>query len=103
MPKVEDMAFNASYVTLGRGEFDFLSRKLISLENSIADLRRDMARNGQGIAPLQDPQANGAANIDPAVEGRPRGYSHTDVHGVHVKNDAVSIQKKPFSCCGVLT
>jgi hypothetical protein len=77
-------------VTIGRGEFDFLCRKLNTLENSIADLRHelglrahhsDLGANGHATA--------GSSNIDPAVEGRPRRPTHTDIHGVHVKNDAV--------------
>ena len=76
-------------ITLGRGEFDFLCRKLNMLENSIADLRREMRLHGNDGIQFHNGDATVGANIDPAVHGRPRKPTHTDVHGVHIKNDAV--------------
>lgn len=77
-------------MTLGNREFDFLCRKLSLLESSIADLKREMKRNANGRSPLYHGDAMSGA-IDPAVDGRLGGPTHTDVHGVHIKNDAVCI------------
>lgn len=77
------------FVTMGRGEFDFLCRKLNTLENSIADLKRELKRNANHHSPFHDLDTLAGSNIDPAVGGRPRRPTHTDVHGVHIKNDAV--------------
>ena len=85
------MTANASFVTLGRGEFDFLCRKLSTLEGSIADLRREMRHSAHDRRTFHGTDSSTEANIDPAVDGRHGGPTHTDVHGVHVKNDAVSI------------
>ncbi|KAK3724353.1 hypothetical protein LTR37_000977 [Vermiconidia calcicola] len=89
--KQEDMSTNGGLVTLGRGEFDFLCRKLNTLENSIADLRRELNLNAQGRSASYEADANAGAHIDPAVEGRPQRPTHADVHGVHVKNDVGEI------------
>ncbi len=91
-----ETASNGAFVTLGRGEFDFLCRKLNTLENSIADLRREMQRNGPIQSSFNAVNTSDGANIDPAVQGFPalqnhsRNFSHTDVHGVHMRNVDVS-------------
>ena len=84
----EDSANNGGFVTLGNREFDFLCRKLSLLENSIADLKREMRRTTNGRTPPYHGDAMSGA-IDPAVDGRLGAPTHMDVHGVHIKNDAV--------------
>lgn len=78
-------------MTLGRDEFDFLCRKLSVLEDSIKDLRREMRRNAPENGSVHEIDGFNPANIDPNMEAAPNRPSHTDVHGVHVKNDAVSL------------
>lgn len=101
--KQEDTTANGGMVTLGRGEFDFLCRKLHALESSISDLRRELGfKAHHGDESLTNGEsADGMTNIDPAVDGRAaRRPTHTDIHGVHVKNDAVSISSSssfPFN------
>lgn len=73
----------AGSVTLGRAEFDMLCRKLNGLENSIADLRREIRRNA-----AHESNGNGAADSDGSADGQ-RHQSHTDVHGLHTKNESV--------------
>ena len=85
----EESVNNSGFVTLGNREFDFLCRKLSVLESSIADLKREMKRNSNGRSPLYHGDSMVGA-IDPAVDGRLQEPTHTDVHGVHIKNDAVS-------------
>lgn len=92
--KGEDATSNGGTVTISKGEFDFLCRKLNALENSIADLRQQLGLRPQHSDLNGDTNA-GSSNIDPAVEGRPRRPTHTDIHGVHVKNDAVSGEDVP--------
>lgn len=83
---------DAATISIGRGEFDFLCRKLQTLENSIADLKRDLKRNAHDRSPFHDVDvATGA--IDPAMGGRRRAPTHTDVHGVHMRNDIVSVTR----------
>ena len=82
----EETSNGSGFVTLGNREFDFLCRKLSVLESSIADLKREMKRNGR--SPLYHGDTMAGA-IDPAVDGRFHGPTHTDVHGVHIRNDAV--------------
>ena len=72
-----------NYVTLGRHEFDMLCHKLNGLENSIADLRREIRRNAHDQNGHQD--SDGAASSESA-----RRHTHTDVHGLHTKNESVS-------------
>ena len=86
--KADDIS-NQGFVTLARGEFDFLCSKLSSLESSIAALKRELRHNVNGITTVHESDATIGANIDPAVTGRPRRLTHTDVHGVHIQNDAV--------------
>lgn len=70
----------AATVTLGRAEFDMLCRKLNGLENSIADLKREIRRNAN--------DSNGHHDSDGSADGT-RQQSHTDVHGLHTKNESV--------------
>lgn len=90
--KAADEANGGGIVTLGNREFDFLCKKLSVLESSIADLKREMKRNSNGRSPLYHGDAMSGA-IDPAVDGRLTGPTHTDVHGVHIKNDAVRVKQ----------
>lgn len=95
--KVEEVPQNpGGFVSLGNREFDFLCRKLTVLENSITDLKREMKRNANGRSPFMDGDASGGSNIDPAVDGRLQRPTHADVHGVHIKNDAVSPTASQF-------
>lgn len=71
----------AASVTLGRAEFDMLCRKLNGLENSIADLKREIRRNAH--------DSNGNNDSDGSADA-PRQHFHTDVHGLHTKNESVS-------------
>lgn len=102
--RTENYAADAGFVTLGRGEFDFLCRKLNTLEHSISELRREMRRNGPAPANEVYHGTNGSApsNIDPAVEGRGHPPTYVDVHGVHMKNITVSavaiVQTLPDDC-----
>lgn len=96
--KHEDMpASNGGFVTLGRGEFDFLCRKLSALEESITGLRRELGlRGSHHDEPTASRNASTvSAEIDPAVNGHQRRPTHTDIHGVHVKNDVV----RPLGSC----
>lgn len=84
------MTANANFVTLGRDEFNFLCRKLSVLEESIADLRREMKRSTTDHGVFHETDSGAGANIDPAVNGRAGGPTHADMHGLHVKDDSVS-------------
>ena len=94
--KPDELPSNGGLVTLSRNEFDFLCRKLNTLESSIADLRREMGRNTHHQSPYHDPDIVAGSNIDPQVEGRSQEPTHADVHGVHMKNVAVS--SRQLSC-----
>ena len=88
IPKVEDETSNAGYVTLGRGEFDFICRKLNALEDSMADMRRQLGLNANDQHALNEAAHVSNGNVDPMIEERPHVLSHADVHGVHMKNEA---------------
>ena len=79
-------------VTLARGEFDLLYRKLNGLENAIADLRRELRRstNGRTTHLEHDP-----ALMDPSMraENGDSDQRHTDLHGIHTRNDAVGVRR----------
>lgn len=90
--KPDEGPLSSGFVTLSRNEFDFLCRKLNTLESSIADLRREMRRNTHHQSPYHEPSVVAGSNIDPQVEGRSQEPTHVDVHGVHMKNVAVSSQ-----------
>ncbi|KAK4545157.1 hypothetical protein LTR36_003708 [Oleoguttula mirabilis] len=94
--KIEEGVSGSGFVTLGRGEFDMLCSKLNGLEESIADLRRELSRNSSERLTQHERDASAGAHIlggAPAVgsEGRPRRPTHTDVHGIHTRNDAGEI------------
>ena len=90
MIKGEDGSSNGGFVTLGRAEFEFLCGKLNTLENSIADLRYDLRRNAhERVSGRQNSVTSGA--IDPAMGGGRDSHNHTEVHGLHLKNDGVSL------------
>ena len=97
MLKVEEGNPGAGFVTLGRGDFDLLCSKLNGLEDSIADLRRELHRNSSERTVHHDSSAPVSA---PALmtEPRQRRPTHTDVHGIHTRNDAV----RAFNCSGML-
>lgn len=71
----------AASITLGRAEFDMLCRKLNGLEDSIADLKREIRRNAN--------ESSGNQDSDGSADGA-RQQTHTDVHGLHTKNESVS-------------
>lgn len=72
------------YVTLERNAFDLLCHKLNGLENSIADLRREIRQNS-----YED--HNGIQESDGSSEG-PRVRTHADLHGLHTTNESVSVK-----------
>lgn len=78
---LQPSAAGAGSVTLGRAEFDMLCRKLNGLENSIADLKREIRRNAH--------ESNGTQDSDGSADGQRHHQSHTDVHGLHTKNESV--------------
>lgn len=82
------------YVTLGRSEFDMLCRKLSGLENSIADLRREIRRNTN--------DSNGTHDSDgrDSSDG-PHQQTHTDLHGLHTKNESVSGCRSVVDCASL--
>lgn len=96
IPRTDDTPSGGGFVTLARGEFDFLCRKLNSLENSIADMRHEMRRTGASRSIFADTDATHETNIDPAMEAAPAAdeIRHADAHGVHMKNVAVSAALK---------
>jgi hypothetical protein len=104
----------AGHVTLSRGEFDMICNKLNNLETSLAELRQEVWRNAQGRAgetqdpPLASmvngvrelaqhavPQATAAAAAAAAAaeshgDGMQQYRRHTEIHGLHTSNEAVS-------------
>jgi hypothetical protein len=94
--KLEEGAAGPSMVTLGRAEFDMLCSKLNGLENSIADLRRELSRNSQqnghvGFDATADAHYIHPASVQDHQEPIARPPTHTDVHGIHTRNDAGEI------------
>lgn len=91
-------AASSGMIMLGRNEFEMLCHKLNGLENSIAEMRRELSsrnaieRGGFASGSGDDP----AARL-PQTNGRPASRSHTDVHGIHTRNDAVRPQVPPRS------
>lgn len=88
--KAEEGAPGTGFVTLGRPEFDLLCNKLNGLENSIAELRRELSRSSTDRAVRHENSASASA-IVPNGDGPQRRPTHTDVHGIHTKNDAGEI------------
>lgn len=92
MLKVEEGTSAAGMVTLGRAEFELLCSKLNGLENSIADLRRELHRSSS-----ERGRHDSNASLDPSMHSAPEteapmpNSSHTDVHGLHTKNEAGEI------------
>lgn len=79
------------FVTIGRSELDKLFNKLNGLEESIAEMREEMSfRRGDHHERHELDNNGGAGPAEHFVDGRVRRPTHTDVHGVHMKNDAVS-------------
>lgn len=76
------MPQNQNFVTLDRNAFDMLCHKLNGLENSIADLRREIRQNS-----YED--HNGTHESDGSSEA-PRNQTHADLHGLHTTNESVS-------------
>ncbi|KAK5114500.1 hypothetical protein LTR62_002435 [Meristemomyces frigidus] len=91
----ENASAGGGFVTLARGEFDMLCSKLNGLEHSIAELRDEISRNAV------DPQITGEGGhvvrdeAPPKFNGRDHGQerplTHTDVHGIHTRNEAGEI------------
>ncbi|KAK5138050.1 hypothetical protein LTR08_005848 [Meristemomyces frigidus] len=90
MFKIEEGTSGPSFVTLGRGEFDLLCSKLSGLENSIADLREELHRSSSERTVHRERNASAGAPAV-SVEIAPRMPTHTDVHGIHTRNDAGEI------------
>ncbi|KAK0978103.1 hypothetical protein LTS01_012839 [Friedmanniomyces endolithicus] len=90
MIKAEDGPADAGLVTLGRPEFDLLCSKLDRMESSIAELRRELNSNSASRAVRHASSASvGAISLNGDVpQRRP---THTDVHGIHTRNDAGEI------------
>ncbi|EMC95612.1 hypothetical protein BAUCODRAFT_71670 [Baudoinia panamericana UAMH 10762] len=90
--KIEDGASSGS-VTLGRAEFEMLCSKLNGLESSLAELKREINRNAHDRV-AEDPRpdstaSTGASNLN--GEASSQQPTHTDVHGIHTRNDAGEI------------
>jgi len=86
-------------VTLGRAEFDLLCSKLNGLENSIADLRREISRSA--LSQRDEGADNVSAGTPPTLNTAEREVphrrpNHTEVHGIHTRNDAVCISPFPY-------
>ena len=80
-------------MTMGRHEVDMLFNKLNGLEESMAQMKEELSARRSDRTLHHDLEANGNVPVpgnDPTVDGRVRRPTHTDVHGVHMKNDAVS-------------
>ncbi|KAK3070114.1 hypothetical protein LTR53_011014 [Teratosphaeriaceae sp. CCFEE 6253] len=85
--KTEDEILTGpGFVTLGRGEFDLLCSKLNGLENSIAELRHELSRNSMG-RPIRHESSTSVGAISLNGDSVSRRPTHTDVHGLHTKND----------------
>lgn len=76
------MPHDPGYVMLERNAFDLLCHKLNGLENSIADLRREIRRNNHE-------DNHGMQESDGSSESH-RLQTHADVHGLHTMNQSVS-------------
>lgn len=85
-------------MTIGRSELDKLFSKLSGLEDSIEQMREELGSRRNDRHVRHELDTNGA---DPTVDGIVRRPTHTDVHGVHMKNDAVSCKRvaEPSSIC----
>ncbi|KAK4574297.1 hypothetical protein LTR86_002058 [Recurvomyces mirabilis] len=93
MIKAEEGVNGNSFVTLGRGEFEMLCSKLNGLEDSIAELRHEISRNS-----AVDPNITRHESHAAAGAAKPNGHrrkenapTHTDVHGIHTRNEAGEI------------
>ncbi|TKA83098.1 hypothetical protein B0A55_00868 [Friedmanniomyces simplex] len=86
MIKAEDGAPHAGFVTLGRPEFDLLCSKLNGLENSIAELRRELSKNSTDRV-VRHESSPSAGAISSNGDGPQRRPTHTEVHGIHTRND----------------
>ena len=84
----EGASTNGSTVTLGRAEFDTLCAKLNGLENSIAELRRELSRTSADRN-RHDAQARPAAvaNLINDDSHATKEATHYDTHGIHTHND----------------
>jgi hypothetical protein len=78
-------------VTLMRSDFDTLCQKLSRLEESIADLQREVRSTQQSNA-VTSPGTGGRPTRErsPDDDVDPRRQSHTDRHGLHTKNESAS-------------
>ena len=76
------------FVTIGRSELDKLFNKLDGLEESMAQMREEMGYRRGDRHVRHELDTNGGATGADGV----RRPTHADVHGVHMKNDAVSCE-----------
>jgi len=107
----------AGSVTLSQAQFDMLCNKLHGLEDSISELRNEISRNSQGRngSDNHDPalyaarenelpgiynaasnnQSNGQTNGEApncSSDGKaPQFQRHAATHGIHAKNELVSV------------
>lgn len=82
-PVSTDLMAGSGNVTLSRGEFDVLCRKMNSVENSIAELRHEIRRSR---ASNYEGEASLGANDTPETVENGQGHRES-VHGVHIRND----------------
>jgi len=94
-------------VTLSQAQFDLLCNKLHGLEDSITELRNEISRNSQGqavnnnhdpalYAPRDDQKNLDISDLSngqtPNGEGKaPQFQRHAAKHGIHAKNELVSV------------
>lgn len=94
--KTEADASSSGMIMLGRSEFEMICHKLNGLENSIAEMRRELSRHSQERGFRANSDASVGASR-PDYNGIPVSQSHTDVHGIHTRNDAVCFNQTFFS------
>ncbi|KAI5364119.1 Putative zn(2)-C6 fungal-type DNA-binding domain, flavin prenyltransferase UbiX [Septoria linicola] len=72
------------YVAVGTSQLDMMFRQLHSLENSIAELRREVRRNAGDHTGMHESDGTESSNGQ-------RAQTHTDLHGLHTKNESGEI------------
>ncbi|KAL1310931.1 hypothetical protein AAFC00_001155 [Neodothiora populina] len=89
---------NGSTITLGRGDFEHLCRKLDHVESTLEELRREIktnnGSNSQNRTPAQisgnsSPNPQNVLRMDASGQSRFENQAtrHTDVNGIHARND----------------
>ncbi|CAK1367299.1 hypothetical protein CB0940_10592 [Cercospora beticola] len=72
------------YVNVATSQLDMLFRQLHNLENSIAELRREVRRNAGDNNGTHESDGTESSNGH-------RVQTHTDIHGLHTKNESGEI------------